>query len=315
MLRRVLIIGLLPLSQQPTIVNIGVAIAFTIVSLVIYRETKPFLEERNNLLVVVAQYCSLITFSFAFALEVNVFSHQNNSVAGYALVFVNIFVIILAICNLTYRVRRLDIERQLEEVSKNTTVESAHAFSPADFDRDMEMVRAKKNLETHTIVFWYCTIDEMASALCQGIPATREQDGGIIFTLNGPKLCDEFDELFFRLRPPPEAAIVCALPKTMLTLLSGAELRTSSLRMLSGSLMRSLRGVDLISSSRNARAGGVFLPPKSIVRIYKIVEIGDDATISRPLGSAAKQSSVGDLGESVSRSPTMFLKASIMSPL
>ena len=110
MYRRVMFVGVLPLMSGRVSRRAAIGIALALLSAVAYREVEPFGRSSTNVLVHVAQYSILLTFSSALAIETNLSKGIDAFGFGLMLVAVNLVILGIALALGAYR-HYLDGER------------------------------------------------------------------------------------------------------------------------------------------------------------------------------------------------------------
>jgi hypothetical protein len=247
---------------------------FAVLSLALYYETKPFLHKSSNVLAVVAQYATLITYGVALAIEVGVVRGTKSVVLGAILTATNLALIVafFCVCYARYLGQRREWRQKKEHQAE--TIESAVGVSSIKLDAMLEKVQEKHVPPTHALVFWYCSLAEAEAALLSGIPAFASVPG-VVATLHRPHELDELDVATFTKR---EAVLACAVPWRHLEPLEPADSviarSSSALCVIPAEVLTALRGSyfeDLVNAEP-WHQGNVLLQPHQIVRAYRLVK-------------------------------------------
>ena len=254
-------------------------LVLSFVSLICYREFEPFRKKLTNVLAYIAQYTLLITIGVALAIEANLTGSRHQFRFGIALVLTNLVVLTFALCIgvSRYVVKKSKDRHRIN--SKAQTIENAVSYQTDEWKTTFDKLNRNYIPGLHCLVFWYTSFDSAKSALKSGIPALESIPGivdtpGIVFTLNNPSDIDPDDETVF---PKREVLMACSVRRCLLSRMKG-EMSDSNLRVLSGDVLRALRGENFenLTDYEPWLKGEVFLPPQQIVRAYQLVDQGGD---------------------------------------
>jgi hypothetical protein len=269
-------VGVLPLLSAASDRRATLGTAFAVLSLTLYYESRPFKRESTNVLAVVAQYATLMTFGTAQVIEVGVARGVSDFVLGFFLVAVNTAIVALIGYANAARYRRARSEKGRARERSAQRLEWAVGFGKNKFATTLSAMEKDHLPSTHAAVYWYGSLEDAKQCLRSGLYATRVPAAlGIVFTLHRPQELDSDDRDAFPLR---EAVLVCSVPWALLEFLG--EEKSRALCVLPTGVLTALRGSyfgDLLEP-RPWFQGQVLLPPKQIVRAYQLAEVPDGPT-------------------------------------
>jgi hypothetical protein len=303
----VLFISVLPLLSASSGRRAVLGMTFAVVSLAVFRESKPFLQKSTNLLagrsmfvqlcvthgfeiqiclVVLAalsQYCTLLTFGAALVIEMKLDGGMDSFRFGCALVVVNMVIVIFIFNVSVHRYHNERQEMRKERGRRVQKIETATGFDKKKFETTLDAAERAHLPQTQALVFHYCSVSDAENCLRSGIFAKREDGAGydgVIVTLHRPYELDDADKSFF---PVQEAVLGCAIPWSLLQPMSetpGAPL--ACICMLSSRVLSALRSrhFDSLGDPTPWFEGYIMLPPKQIFRAYQLQEASDDKVAS-----------------------------------
>jgi hypothetical protein len=166
---------------------------------------------------------------------------------------------------------------------------------------------------THALMFWYGSLGEAEDALLSGVKARAGLLHGITLTLNRPHELDEADLAAF---PTRDVVLALSVPWSLLAEVPAdggdkkAASRSPFLRVLPASTLSAARG-SFFGSLADPSAwfeGVLAIPPKNIVRAYRLVEKAGDDMSSMNNSTKSEQEYVKDelyTGQMTSRSVSL----------
>ena len=205
----------------------------------------------------------------ALAIGSKLSKNANNLALGAALFVVNLAVIVLVFMMAAWRniqerkARAAQLERQALKI------EWAAHFDANKFATTFDAVQRAFIPPSHALVFHYSTLAQAKAMIDSGIPSKKHYRGAA-FTVHSPKELDAQDHACF---PSQEAVLACSVPRHLLTPLNKGQ-PLCGLRVVPSASLSAVRGGDF-GSLRNPDPwyeGQVLLPPRCIVRAYRLVE-------------------------------------------
>lgn len=201
MYRRILFVGVLPLLSSDSSTKAFVGVFLATFSLIYYRELEPFLKANTNLCAATAQYCVLVTFGAALAIQNDVVEGIDPLLFGCIMVAVNLVIIGLVLAA-GYQRHLAERKRRHEQKARQAQkVEWACSFDATKFQTTLDAAEQAHIPPTSSLVYWYGSNQEVEEGLQTGIPASASVLGrtvpGVVFTLHRPYELDDSDVAAF----------------------------------------------------------------------------------------------------------------------
>jgi hypothetical protein len=289
--RRILFVGVLPLLSAESGRRAVLGMIMALVSLAFYRESEPFLRQSTNILASVAQYCVLGVFGAALVIDTGLDNGLDPFILGSVLLIGNLSVAGLVLSSSGQRYWQERRTRHSLKARQAQNIEWACGFSEEKFATTLDQVERAHVVPDHALVFWYGTLAEVEAMLKQGVPAQKSpvNPGGILVTLSRPHELDVADRAVFCIR---EAVLALSFPRVLLQPLQDSTKQrkpthgtssASSSASSSSSPRLFLFPVDALLALRSAYfqeladatlwfQGDLLLPPRQIVRAYRLVD-------------------------------------------
>jgi hypothetical protein len=287
MYRRVLFVGVLPLTSPNTATQASLGCVLAIMSVAYFREEQPYRVKYTNFIAYIAQYVILVTFYAALAINTGtmVTFGLGGVGMGVALLLVNLSIFGLALWLGWERYRR-DRARH-ERLQRNADrVEEAAYFNDEKFKTTFDAIAASSVPAFHVLAFHYTSAEVARMARHSGLPADAAW-GGIPFTLRRPHQAsaagsperavfmsrgDRFQTIGSKSQELAfDSVLAFALPTRLLEPLPGFE-HDPCLFRLTDDVFRSLRPTTF-STVLNPwpwLRGCVLLPPTAVVRHFSL---------------------------------------------
>jgi hypothetical protein len=300
MYRRIMFIGVVPLISPRSATRASFGCILAVISVVYFREEQPYRQGFTNVIAYVAQFCILLTFYGAMAIETRsmiTFGLQGVSL-GVFLFVTNLVIAVLCFwfAWLSYHKEQ---QRKVVKETKADSNEDARGFSSKKFNTTFEALWRHSIPSSHTLVFYYTSYEHASICRRSGIPA-QQRFMGVPLTLRHPHATVKADFDVFsdssnsymndkdskagasgsmsrRDKPakefPMEECLVLSLPRRFLDPLLGYE-QDNGLCMISSKVLSALRSTSFtaVVDSQPWLDGLVMLPPHCIVRSFLIME-------------------------------------------
>jgi len=228
-MRRILFVGIIPLLASTAKLRSAIGLAFSLLSMIIYREMTPFLSTDTNNVAYIADIVIYLTYASALMIETGLNNGMNDFYFGLILIAINFSILITAIIAASFRTMLVKEISWKKKKYLTKQCENACDFSLHKFESIFDMINNTLISKTHCCLLHYTSLEECHHILTHGIPAyqtststssstssstTQEsKPGGIVFTLHHPHQIDDFDRAVFN---SFEAFIVVSLPKRFL---------------------------------------------------------------------------------------------------
>ena len=150
--RRIIICGVIPLCSTVNATRASLGVVLAILSLMYFREERPYREKQVNFIAYVAQFAILVTFYAALSIDTNVMMDFGLKDLGMGLFLcaVTLSVLGLAAALGVNRVRRHSREERIKQ-SKAAKVEDASTFTANKFRTTVQELLRKLLTSFHTV--------------------------------------------------------------------------------------------------------------------------------------------------------------------
>jgi len=305
MYRRIIFIGIIPLTSTVPATRASFGIALAMVSLTFFREEKPYRDEFTNFIAYIAQIAILLTFYAAMSIETGVMMTFGLSGFGMGLFLVlcNISICFLVIMIGIYRFKKN--KKKAEVIQSNAEkFEWAVSFNAEKFRTTFVSINERFVPTANVLLFHYTSSHLAKVAMRSGLSALVKFNG-IPFTLHHPHQTNDNDKQVFGNQQqkqqqssssssstslqheydvekynnvfPNEVLLVLSLPRTLLRPLKGYE-NEDYLYCIQDcilSAMRSLHPSNIVDVKPWVD-GISLLPPTCILRAYSLIDLEEE---------------------------------------
>jgi len=299
MYRRIAFVSVIPLTSSVTATRASLGCVLAMVSMLYYREERPFRTKFTNFIAYLAQAAILFTFYAALSIETGVMIDFGLKDLGMGIFLMVTSASILGLA-LFLGVTRLQEERDIKAKKhmKAIHVEWAVGFSANKFATTFDTIHHGVVPASHSLVFHYTSLHGARKTLKSGIPA-HSAHVGVLVTFRRPHELTDKDIALFKaaasfppypnsLAPKPfEAVLALSLPSRLLHPLP-KHADDACLRFVPANLIAALRPVNFSAVVEPTPWVDkvVLLPPNTIVRAYQLIDDKDLAvgpSLSAPL--------------------------------
>jgi hypothetical protein len=198
MYRRIAFVSVIPLTSSVTATRASLGCVLAIISMLYYREERPFRTNFTNFIAYVAQAAILFTFYAALSIETGVMIDFGLKDLGMGIFLMATSASILGLA-LFLGASKLKKEREekAKKHKKAIHVEWAVGFTASKFATTFESIHHGVVPASHSLVFHYTSLHGARKALNRGIPA-HTAHVGVLVTFRRPHELTDLDIRLFK---------------------------------------------------------------------------------------------------------------------
>ena len=225
MYRRIFFIGVIPLIGQDPVIKAYIGAMASMVFMIYFRETSPFLVDFTNVLATVSQYQILFVYLAALFIKTGAIEKIGVDIfyLGCALIAVN-SVVILAALYVGWEAYKREKRIAERRVRKALKIENAAAFSAEVFASTVSAVGDTEVTQSHVLLYYYTSLAAAKVMVKMGVPAFKlavikpdsaaeESATGVVLSRLPPHEMREGDRALDAMSPLSPSREVCILVK------------------------------------------------------------------------------------------------------